>query len=209
MAPLASVIGNLLTAQISIQGIKPLLWHHFGIDAIPLQKQETEGVAGHNPNEWRKTVLVTSDRQLFIYSTYVFSCIRAAAPFIKRGKTLQLAVSATLQVEEEIILMSDRFVPEDPEVIERSQACKDLPPVYVYVEGVRNPATGRRNIRYRVAAAPGWECQFTLHWDKTVLSREEMEALCLTAGQFVGLGDGRTIGFGRFDVVSFTVSDTS
>ncbi len=166
-------------------------------------------MAGHNPNEWRKTVLMTPDRQLFIYSTYVFSCIRAAAPFIKRGKSLQIAVSATLQIEEEVILMSDRFVPQEPELIERSQTFKELPPVYIYVEGVKNPSTGRRNIRYRVAAAPEWKCQFTLNWDKTVLSREEMEALCLTAGQFVGLGDGRTIGFGRFDVTSFIVSDTS
>lgn len=205
----APVIGNLLTAQVSLQGTRPLLWHHFGIDAIPLQKQETEGVAGHNPGEWRKTVLMTSDRQLFIYNTYVFSCIRAAAPFIKRGKSLQIAVSATLQIAEEMILIADRFVPEDPELIERGKLVEKLPPVFVYVEGVKNPSTGRRNIRYRVAAASNWICQFTLHWDKTVLSRAEMEALCLTAGQFVGLGDGRTIGFGRFDVKSFDVSDTS
>ena len=46
------ILGNLLTATVEICGTRPLLWHHFGIDAIPLQKQETEGVAGHNPNEW-------------------------------------------------------------------------------------------------------------------------------------------------------------
>ena len=151
---------------------------------------------------------MTPARQLFVYNTYVFSCIRAAAPFIKRGKSLQIAVAATLQVAEEIILIGDRFVPEEPELIERGKPVEEIPPVYIYVEGVRNPSTGRRNIRYRVAAAPGWTCQFTLHWDKTVLSRAEMEALCLTAGQFVGLGDGRAIGFGRFDVRSFVMSDT-
>lgn len=209
MASPTHKIGNLLTAKVSIKGKRTLLWHHFGINAIPLQKQETEGVAGHNPSEWKKTVLMTSDRQLFIYNTYIFSCIRAAAPFIKRGKGLQTAVSATLQINEEVILISDRFVPQDPEIVDRRQAIADLPPVYVYVEGVRNPTTGRRNIRYRVATAPDWQCQFTLQWDKTILSREEMEALCLTAGQFVGLGDGRAIGFGRFEVKSFIVSDTS
>lgn len=202
-------IGNLLTAQVVLQGIRPLLWHSFGIDAIPLQKQELEGVAGHNPGEWKKTVLMTPDRQLFIYNTYLFSCIRAAAPFIKKGRSLQIAVSATLQVAEEMILISDRFVPEEPVLIERGKAIDQLPPVYIYVEGVRNPSTGRRNIRYRVATAPDWVCQFTLLWDKTVVSREEMEALCLTSGQLVGLGDGRSIGFGRFEVKSFDVSDTS
>jgi hypothetical protein len=209
MTPLTPVIGNLLSAQVSLQGTRPLLWHHFAIDAIPLQKKEKEGVAGHNPEEWKKTVLMTPERQLFIYNTYIFSCLRAAAPFVKRGRSLQLAVSATLQVKEEIILIVDRFVPKKPELVERGQEFKELPLAYVYVEGVRNPATGGRNIRYRVATAPGWICQFTLHWDKTVLSRQEMEALCLTAGQFVGLGDGRAIGFGRFEVKSFIVSDTS
>ncbi|MBD2157026.1 hypothetical protein [Leptolyngbya sp. FACHB-16] len=209
MTSRTSVIGNLLSAQVSIQGTRLLLWHHFGIDAIPLQKEETEGVAGHNPGEWRRTVLMLPSRQLFIYNTYVFSCIRAAAPFIKRGKSLQLAVSATLQVEEEIIPITDRFVPKKPDLIERGQAVGELPPVFVHIQGVKNPSTGRRNIRYRVAAAPGWTCQFTLQWDKTVVSREEMEALCLSAGQLIGLGDGRTIGFGRFDVKSFVVADTS
>ena len=52
MTPRAPTIGNLLSAQIDLQGTRPLLWHYFGIDAIPLQKQETEGVAGHNPGEW-------------------------------------------------------------------------------------------------------------------------------------------------------------
>ncbi|WP_197484899.1 hypothetical protein [Phormidesmis priestleyi] len=142
MTPSAPIIGNLLTAQVALQGTRPLLWHHFGIDAIPLQKQETEGVAGHNPGEWRKTVLMTSDRQLLIYNTYVFSCIRSAAPFIKRGKSLQTAVSATLQIQEEIILIADRFVPKNPELIDRGKAIESLPPVYIYVEGVRNPSTG-------------------------------------------------------------------
>jgi len=44
-------------------------------------------------------------------------------------------------------------------------------------------------------------------WDKTILSREQVEAITHDAGQLVGLGSGRSIGFGRFEVVQFEVND--
>lgn len=69
MAASTSVIGNLLTAKVQIEGTRPLLWHHFGIDAIPLEKQERSGVSGNDPEEWRKTVLMTSDRQLYLLNS--------------------------------------------------------------------------------------------------------------------------------------------
>jgi hypothetical protein len=47
-----------------------------------------------------------------------------------------------------------------------------------------------------------------LQWDKTIVSRGEMEAVCRDAGKLVGLGDGRSIGFGRFQVLDFTAADT-
>lgn len=199
------VIGNLLTARVRIEGSRTLLWHRFGIDAIPLEKQERTGVSGNDPEEWRRSVLMTPDRQLYILSSYLFRCIRDAAPFIKRGKSFQNAVAATLQVVEDAILLPDRYVPQKPVVIEQGQTYGEVPPVYILVAGVKNPTTRNRNIRYRVAASPGWQCGFNLLWDKTVISRGEMESLCLTAGQLIGVGDGRAIGFGRFAIREFEV----
>jgi CRISPR/Cas system endoribonuclease Cas6 (RAMP superfamily) len=66
------------------------------------------------------------------------------------------------------------------------------------VRSVKNPATRARNVRYRVAASKGWTATFTIMWDKTVVAREEMKAAIRDAGMFVGIGDGRSIGFGRF-----------
>lgn len=214
MAKSTATIGNILTARVAIQGTRTLLWHRFGIDSIPLEKQEKSGVAGNDPEEWRKTVLMTNDRQLYLLNTYIWRCLRDAAPYIKRGRTFQTAVTATLQVVEDIILLPDRYVPSRPVEIEQGQAYDAIPLVYVLVAGVKNPGTNKRNIRYRIATTPGWECHFTLLWDKTVVSRGEVESLCLTAGQLVGLGDGRTIGFGRFILKAFevqpaTLADTS
>lgn len=44
-------MGNILNATVSIKGIRPLLWHAFGPDAIPLEKREKTGVAGNDPEE--------------------------------------------------------------------------------------------------------------------------------------------------------------
>ena len=65
------------------------------------------------------------------------------------------------------------------------------------------PAT----VCYRVAAAAGWQAGFSLLWDRTVVSRGEMEAAIVAAGQFVGVGNGRSIGFGRFAVEAFAVEE--
>src|SRR4051812_26253697 len=80
------------------QGRAPLLIHHFGPDALPLEKQEKDGVAGNSPNEWRKTALVTKEGQLYLKPAYAFATIRDAARHTKKGKgSIQSAVAATLQ----------------------------------------------------------------------------------------------------------------
>ena len=191
---------NLLRAKLTIVGTRPLLWHAFGPDAIPLEKQERTGVAGNDPQEWHKTVLMTPDRQLYLDSSYGFAAIRDGAKYTKRGHgSIQGLVAATLQVTDELLLV-DRWVPADGPIPDRSL------PVYLDVRGVRNPSTKGRNVRYRVAASTGWKLSMSLLWDKTVINRNELEAAITDAGRLSGLGDGRTIGFGRFDPISFEVA---
>jgi hypothetical protein len=194
-------MSNIINASVSICGLRPLLWHHFGPDALPLTPGERTGVAGNDPEEWNKTVLMTRDRQLYIEPSYVFGMLRDAARYTKKGRgSIQVALCATLQVTDARILV-DRYVPEfpiptDPEL-----------PVYMDVRSVRNPSTKGRNIRYRIAASPGWSLTFHILWDKTIVSRSEMQAVLHDAGQLVGLCDGRSIGFGRFTVDSIEIGE--
>lgn len=195
---------NILVARVTVEGKRPILWHRFGPDAIPIEKQEKTGVAGNDPEEWKRTVLRTKDGQLYVEASYAFACIRDGAKHTKRGKgSILTLVASTLQVLDDRILL-DRFVPENlyPDLMNAVDE-----PVYLDVRGVVNKATKGRNVRYRVAASPGWTCSFTIEWDKTVVSRGEMEAVVNDAGKYAGLGDGRGIGFGRFDVTSFEVLD--
>lgn len=193
-------MGNILTAEITIKGLRPLFWHAFGPDAIPLEKQERTGVAGNDPEEWKKTVLALPSGQLYLHASYIFGCIRDGARYTTRKRgTIQPFVSATLQITDDVVLV-DRFMvdplPHDP-----------TQPVYLDIRSVKNPATKGRNVRYRVAASPGWLTTFSIFWDKTIVSRGEMEAAITDAGRFCGLGDGRAIGFGRFHVEGFNVAE--
>jgi len=195
---------NILVARVSIKGIRPLLWNHFGPDALSLEKQEKTGIAGNNPDEWRKTVTVTKEKQLYDDSSYIFATIREGAKYTKRGRgSIQSMVSATLQVLTDKILI-DRYLPDNiSELINEMDQ-----PVYLDVRSVRNPSTKARNVRYRVAASPGWKATFEIMWDKTIVSRNEMQAAIIDAGRFSGIGDGRAIGFGRFIVESIEIRET-
>jgi hypothetical protein len=174
----------------------------FGPDALPLEKGERTGVAGNDPEEWKRSCMVTKEGQLFVFGTYIFGMLRDAARHTRKGKgSIQAMVAATLQIEDERILL-DRFLPDDGPTSDSTQ------PVYVHVSGVRNPTTKARNVRYRLAASAGWNAQCTILWDKTIVSREQMRAVLNDAGTLVGLADGRSVGYGRFEVQRFEeVSD--
>ena len=147
-------------AQIKIKGKKPLLFHHFSVDAIPLTPQERSGVAGNNPDKWKQTVLSIEDTgQLYLDPTYIFGCIRDGGKHIKSGRgSIQSKVAATLNVVEDKILL-DRFLPSEEEPTKSTDA-----PVYIDVRSVKNPNTKGRNIRYRIAASPGWTATFNIEW---------------------------------------------
>ena len=194
-------MGNVLTAQITIEGTRPLLWHAFTPDAIPIGKRERTGTAGNDPAEWRRTVLATPTGQLYLKHTYVFGCLRDGAKFTpyRRG-TLQPLLVSTL-------LVLDRVIPIDGLVLPEAPPADEEQPVYLDVQSVRNPATRARNVRYRVGAAPGWRATFRISWDKTVISREQLHAIAIDAGRLVGIGDGRAIGYGRFAVAELHITD--
>lgn len=207
-------MSNIVRAKVAIRGVRPLLIHHFGPDALPLEKQERTGVAGNDPEEWRKTALATKDGQLYLEPTYVFACLRDAAKYTKKGKgSIQASVAATLQVIDERVLI-DRHFPGFPNGHAFDIKSAEPPtreadaPVYLDVRSVKNPATKARNVRYRVAASPGWSLSFGILWDKTVVSRGEMQAVLNDAGVLVGIADGRSVGFGRFEVEGFEVEES-
>ncbi len=131
--------------------------------------------------------------------------------YTKKGKgSIQNDLVATLQVLDDEILI-DRYFPSFPKDEKFDINKAQLPerdkelPVYIDVASVKNPSTKGRNIRYRLACSKGWQTEFTILWDKTIVSTNQMQAVLIDAGILVGLADGRSIGFGRFEIANFEV----
>jgi hypothetical protein len=211
-------MSNIITAKVEVVGKRSLFFHPFGEDSIPREKQEQTGVAGNDPWTWGKTTPCTSEGQLFILPTYVFASTREGGYHIKaKGGNLKKLVIATMQVVDEIILV-DRFLPPAALAFVQSRGREGDPlevltrditqPVYLDVRGGKNPTTKKGMVIYRVAASPGWHLSFTLEWDKTVMSRDQLHSALIDAGNLEGIGNGRKIGMGRFNIVSFQVSES-
>lgn len=192
---------NLITVEVKIRGIRPFLYHHFTTDALnkPGERKTQTGTKGNDPEEWRRTVLVDQNGRLYILPTYFFGCIRNAGSNTKVGAkgTLKKALGASLQVLD-MIIYTNRLLPEEPPNL---ADCPDAE-VYIYSARVKNPGSGGSNIRHRVGMAPGWECAFSILWDGSLISMAEIQKVLEDGGSLVGVGDGRSIGFGRFEIVS-------
>jgi hypothetical protein len=194
----------ILAAAVSVEGKRPLLWNHFTPAAMQAEagrRSERTGTKGNDPAEWKRTMLATGTGQLYLEPNAVFSCIRDAGRYTRMGKSsLQPLIAATVQVLDDRLPLNRNLpkngapLPTDPEK-----------PVYLDIRMVRNPNTRGRNVRYRVAASPGWRATFKIAWDASIVSREQLRAVLNDAGALVGLGDGRNIGFGRFVVTEFQV----
>ena len=186
---------NIIKAKVSIEGTKPLLWNSFNTELLEVKTKKI-GVKGNNPKEWKKTVLLTKDKQLYILPQSIFSCIREGGKYTKNGRsTMQSYVTATLQIDDDIIL-TNKFLFSEP-------TSDTTNSVYLDIRSVKNPTTHGRNIRYRVAAKAGWKINFCISWDNTLISEDLMESILTDAGNYCGIGDGRNIGMGRFMITSF------
>lgn len=188
-------------AHVSIKGKRPILLNRFTEDAISLERKERTGKAGNDPEEWKRTVMATENGQLYIQPTYIFGCLTRACSFIGGKRTLGSELASTLIVLDDIIPIKNRFLPTEITRDEKE-------PVYLDVRGVRNPGSkaGARNVRYRVAASKGWEMDFSLVWDSTIVGTQLLKSILRDAGNLVGLADARKIGFGRFEVIGFEES---
>lgn len=204
---------SILLAKCLCKGTRTLAFHRFGIDALSTERKEKTGTAGNDPTEWKRTVIMNRDRQLYLLPTYIFGMVRDAARNVKKGKgSIQKDVASTVQCLEDQVWVTcngDRLVvPEEPEVIEvGTRPSDELPPVYVEACGVRNPSTRARNVRYRVACSPGWQIEFSIIWDAAVVPRNQMEQVVSLGGTLTGIADGRAAGYGRFKLLNWEVFD--
>jgi hypothetical protein len=190
-----------LSAKVSIKGTSALLLHAFKAEILEA-KTAKGGTTGNNRDEWKKTVLMTGDREIYLPSNYLLNPFKEGAKYVKVGKgNLSKKLVSTLTIPQDKIFLDGLKVPEEQDLLEL-----DSEPVYLDVRGVVNPMTKGRNLRYRIACRKGWTCSFTIEWDDYVISTESMKLCAENAGLFSGTGDGRSIGCGRFEITSFKLN---
>jgi hypothetical protein len=196
-----NIMSNFTTVKVHIKGTRPILFHAFREEVLSETKKVRGGSQGNDPTEWKSTVQMDEKRQLFVTHLNFFAMIKNAAKHTKIGRgTIKDKVGATIQIPPENYYLIDRFVPKD-DMLDRDES----KPVYLHVCSVKNPATKGRNLRYRVAASPGWEIKFTLTWDERIVSKETLKGVIEDAGILEGFMDGRNIGYGRFDLIDFEI----
>jgi hypothetical protein len=189
------------TAMVKIEGTKPILFHTFPLNTFSIDKKK-EGKTGDNPEEWKDTVLMNENRQLYVYNTYLQSAISEGGKEIKAGRgNISKKITSAVEIVEPKILLDGLFVPDD-ESLGRS----DIDPVYLDVRAVVNPMTKGRNLRYRIAAKAGWKCSFILSWEDKIVSKDQVKLSLENGGALSGIGDGRKIGFGKFKILEFVVN---
>jgi hypothetical protein len=189
-------------AKIEIEGIKPLLINTFPIDTLDAGKNKS-GIAGNDAEGWKKTVLMTEKRELYVFSSYLTGSIINGAKQIKVGKgNLSKKVGASLECMDEKILFDGLIVPEEKDL---TRLATDI--VYLDVRSVVNPMTKGRNLRYRIATKAGWKIKTIISWDDVTVSKDHMKECVKNAGIYEGIGDGRKIGFGRFKLLSFEMKE--
>lgn len=187
-------------AKIAVKGTKPLLFHTFPIDTLSSGKSRS-GSAGKDEEEWKSTVLMTGERQLYVMGCYIVGAIKSAGKLIKVGKgNMMKKIESCLECLEDVVLLKDLYVPKEDQLTR-----SPMDNIYLDVRSVVNPSTKGRNLRYRVAAKAGWEISTAVEWDDSIVSKENIKECIVNAGLYEGIGDGRRIGFGRFALISFEV----
>lgn len=187
---------SLQHAQVKLKGTRPLLINVFKPEMLSSERKTLTGSAGNNPDEWKNSYTANENGQLYLDPSYIFATMREAARYTRIGRSsIQNKVAATLQVLTKRIYF-DRYIPDEITQNENES-------VYMDVRGVRNPNTGSKNVRYRIALSPYWETEFEILWDNTIVANAQIKAVLYDAGILVGLADGRSIGFGRFEIESF------
>jgi len=89
-------MSNILQAKVRIKGTRPLFWHKFGPDALPLEKQERTGVAGRGAarrgiawviRHFLPKFLATKPNQIFRLAAYPLTASSFAVAVRSRHKT--------------------------------------------------------------------------------------------------------------------------
>lgn len=193
-------------AHVKIKGIKPFLYHKFNIESLTNSSKPKEGTTGNNFNEW-KTSFFSNGENLYMPSAYMFAALKNGSTNTKAGRgTIQKTFISAITLLEEKIYFNRKIWNKWEDLEWEDVPTDSSQPIYVDVRMVSNPNTKGKNVRYRLAMSAGWECSFSFEFDDSLISQAQVKKVCEDTGKLQGIADGRTLGYGRFEVVEISFS---
>lgn len=184
--------------EFKMVGKTPLLFNKFNIESVSKKVKTQSGSAGNNPEEWKNTVF-TEGKLLYIPNYYVFSNLSEGGHYVKEGRgSIKKKLMGCLLIQQDKFFLNYQL-PKNMDEMENEDISRDSSQnIYLDIRAVKNPMTKGKNVRYRVALCPGWETVISAEWDDTVISKDGIRQAIECAGKFVGIGDARLLGYGRY-----------
>lgn len=194
------------TISYKMIGTTAFLYNKFNIENVSKKVKTKSGSAGNDPEEWKDKIWV-DNLDLFVPAYYIFGSVTEGAHYVKEGKgSIKKKLMGCMIVKGEKFYMN-RKLPKEIEKLETEEMPRDSSQdIYLDIRAVKNPMTKGKNVRYRLALKAGWEIDVCFEWDDTVLSRDNIKQAVEHAGKFVGVGDARLLGYGRYKCENIVIT---
>jgi hypothetical protein len=134
-------------------------------------------------------------QEVYFSPLVMTACAREATRTVNRKQRPQMiALAESLSVLQERLII-ERSVPETPTDDSRAIA-------YRLAESTLRSASSNKRA---YVAAEEWHIIFRIQWDETIANYHDVRALLDYIGKWIGIGNGRMSGYGRFRVHTFSI----
>ncbi len=170
--------------KIKLKSDGPLLMH-----ALPKEPQREMRDAGKeydSQEEVEKALYKDKEGKIYFPSKWIKGCIEGAAKGVKKG---------TVNLRSKVIQAVSVY---PPMIYPTKLSDYDIDQQYVRLQS--------RNLILRSRPKfDEWEIDFEINFDEEIISEGDIMKLLMRVGKFIGIGDGRKLGYGRFTVEKFEV----
>lgn len=170
------------TIKVKLKSDGPLLMH-----ALPKEAQKEIRDTGKEfdpQEEAEKGLYKDKNGKIYFPSKWIKGCLESAAKGVRKG-----LVNLRSKVIQAVSIYPPMIYPTKLSDYEIDQQ-------YVRLQG--------RNLILRSRPKfDEWEIDFEVHHDEEIIGASDVKKLLERGGRFIGIGDGRKIGYGRFKVEKF------
>jgi hypothetical protein len=174
------------TIKVKLKSDGPLLMHALPKEA-PREMRDT-GKEFDPKEEVENALYKDREGKIYFPSKWIKGCLESAAKGVKKG---------TVNLRSKIIQAVSIY---PPQIYPTKLSDYEIDQQYVRIQG--------RNLILRSRPRfDEWEIEFEINFDEEIISANDIKKLLERGGRFIGIGDGRKIGYGRFKIEKFEVKE--